>query len=564
MSRGKLFPCSLANSLKYLQIYQCSLISRAEIKAHRGLTGSRRPGEAVVVGGDMEAVAAAAVDAFAAAAWPSSPPSPERFERLLLPSLLLLLLLCFLELLCFLGDEGAAPAIAVGDMLTLERMEKSEKNEELKRTENDRKKKLEGPVKLKLKIASSLSLSTPLPLCSLHARLRIPHTTMLSFVTAASSSSRVAAAAFRPATARRSSLALARSRSTVAARASSSSSSSGGLHFIEKREGEWMAHFGSSPAQAGLGSLSAALKQFEAEKQPNAHSCRPVALVFARRFFSLFQISRRLFSFAVSPPRPRPNTTQLTLTRSLTRSRVLSCTPQTPRAEDDGAVTFVFGDEAQAAAAAARSAVQHEEEENKAEAAAAAAAPPSNAAAAAGAALSEEAAFAALEAFSPVSHAPVAAFEAMEAFAASQKATEAPPTLPVVEEEEAAAAAAAAVVEEEVEEEISAPAFAVAEEIQEPAEELEEAVSQEAVAAAADEDEKEEEAPLDDGKLGAAAVSAQSIVAAAGLPHFDAAALKSMKVADLRKLAAERAVKGYSKMKKAEILSALLVLGEEK
>ena len=326
-----------------------------------------------------------------------------------------------------------------------------------------------------------------------------------------------------------------------------------------------MAHFGSSPAQAGLVSLSAALKQFEAEKQPNAHSCRPVALVFARRFFSLFQISRRLFSFAVSPPRPRPNTTQLTLTRSLTRSRVLSCTPQTPRAEDDGAVTFVFGDEAQAAAAAAaRSAVQHEEEENKAEAAAAAAAPPSNAAAAAGAALSEEAAFAALEAFSPVSHAPVAAFEAMEAFAASQKATEAPPTLPVVEEEEAAAAAAAAVVEEEVEEEISAPAFAVAEEIQEPAEELEEAVSQEAVAAAADEDEKEEEAPLDDGKIGAAAVSAPAIDAAAGLPHFDAAALKSMKVADLRKLAAERAVKGYSKMKKAEILSALLVLGEEK
>ena len=145
MSRGKLFPCSLANSLKYLQIYQCSLISRAEIKAHRGLTGSRRPGEAVVVGGDMEAVAAAAVDAFAAAAWPSSPPSPERFERLLLPSRLLLLLLCFLELLCFLGDEGAAPAIAVGDMLTLERMEKSEKNEELKRTENDRKKKTRGP-----------------------------------------------------------------------------------------------------------------------------------------------------------------------------------------------------------------------------------------------------------------------------------------------------------------------------------------------------------------------------------------------------------------------------------
>ena len=38
-----------------------------------------------------------------------------------------------------------------------------------------------------------------------------------------------------------------------------------------------------------------------------------------------------------------------------------------------------------------------------------------------------------------------------------------------------------------------------------------------------------------------------------------------MKVADLRKLAAERSVKGYSKMKKAEILSALaLVLGEDK
>ena len=78
-----------------------------------------------------------------------------------------------------------------------------------------------------------------LPLCFSAFRLQIPRTTMLSFAKAASSTSRVAstALAIRPAAARRSSLAIARSRPTVAARASSSSSN-GGLHFIEKREGE--------------------------------------------------------------------------------------------------------------------------------------------------------------------------------------------------------------------------------------------------------------------------------------------------------------------------------------
>ena len=211
--------------------------------------------------------------------------------------------------------------------------------------------------------------------------------------------------------------------------------------------------------------------------------------------------------------------------------------------------------------------------------------PPSSTAAAAAAAaaahlsekaavahLSEESAFAALEAYSPVAHVPAAAFEAMEAFVGSQKATGGPPVLPLVdgeeEEEEVPAAAvvagAAAAAEEEVEEEIAAPFFDVAGGVQDPAEEpAEEPDSQEVAAVEAAAAEVEDEVPLLSAEIGAAPVSAPAIDAAAGVPHFDAAALKSMKVADLRKLASERSLKGYSKMKKAEILSALLVLGEE-
>ena len=154
----------------------------------------------------------------------------------------------------------------------------------------------------------------------------------------------------------------------------------------------------------------------------------------------------------------------------------------------------------------------------------------------------------------------------------SQKATGGPPVLPLVdgeeEEEEVPAAAvvagAAAAAEEEVEEEIAAPFFDVAGGVQDPAEEpAEEPDSQEVAAVEAAAAEEEDEVPLLSAEIGAAPVSAPAIDAAAGVPHFDAAALKSMKVADLRKLASERSLKGYSKMKKAEILSALLVLGEE-
>ena len=92
---------------------------RAKIKAHRGLTGRRRPGE-VVGGGSIEAVAAGNAIA--------SRPSPERFGRLLLSSLFLLLPLCFLELLLnFLGDDRAPSAVAVGGAMLRESKRETKK-----------------------------------------------------------------------------------------------------------------------------------------------------------------------------------------------------------------------------------------------------------------------------------------------------------------------------------------------------------------------------------------------------------------------------------------------------
>ena len=158
--------------------------------------------------------------------------------------------------------------------------------------------------------------------------------------------------------------------------------------------------------------MSCRFSSFLAEKQPHAPP-------FLTRAFTLrdvvFRNSHRLF-FPVSSSRPNKHT------HSYSNSFVRSFTHEPPRQRTTASSFFVFGDEYQAAVATADRSVakrEKEEKERKEEVPT----PPSSTAAVAPAHLSEEAAFAALEAFSPIAQAPAAALEAMVAFEASQKAT---------------------------------------------------------------------------------------------------------------------------------------------
>ncbi len=63
------------------------------------------------------------------------------------------------------------------------------------------------------------------------------------------------------------------------------------------------------------------------------------------------------------------------------------------------------------------------------------------------------------------------------------------------------------------------------------------------------------------GGRSAATVAAASAASAPGAPHSKAD-LATLKVVDLKKLAAEAGVKGASKLKKAELVEALLLGGQ--
>ena len=324
---------------------------------------------------------------------------------------------------------------------------------------------------------------------------------MPSFAAAASSSRAVAAAVIRPTAARRSfsHATFARTRS-VAARAASSPSSSGGLHFVERREGERDGTLGSFPSQNCVIMLCDGTTRSREAAESSASSFLTRACEAARRFFS--NCASSFFRCLLDLNQNKTHSHSLARFSFITRA-----------AEDDGTVTFVFGDETQAAAAAAARSFVDKPEEQEEEREEPAVVPSSTPAAAAAPLISEEAAFAALEAFAPVAQAPAAAFEAMEAFAVSQQASAFPPMLPVIEEKEqveadvAAALAGKKEVEVEVEEEVAAPVFfALAEEVQEePAEEPEEAAE---AAAAPEEEGKEEEGEGARPDIGTAAVSA--------------------------------------------------------